>query len=114
MADEQDITESADLFTGEDKVIQFTITDQTITGWALSWMVKRRATDADANALITKTTAAGGITITGANTCEVALTDDDSSTLRADTYRHELKRTDAGLETVLSSGACTFRQAVHR
>src|SRR5688572_6501784 len=36
-----------------------------IAGWALSFMVKAKATDADIAALLTKTTANGGIAIAG-------------------------------------------------
>jgi hypothetical protein len=113
MADEQHITAAHEFFVGEDKTLTFTLTGETITGWALSWMLKRKATDTDAAAKVTKTTS-DGITITSATTCQVEVEDVDTDPLRADIYWHELKRTDAGLETILSYGTCVLRQSVHR
>ena len=88
------------------------VTPQDITGWTLSWMLKRKATDADASALVTK---AATLTTPASGICTVALTDDDTSALLAgNLYRHELKRTNTGLETVLSYGKVNIKQAVHR
>ena len=120
MALESNIDIASNYFTGEDKLLPFTIVDssggvQVITGWALSWMVKAAKTDADAAAKVTKTTVSG-ITITNGagGICQVAVSDDDIAALAGGTlYHHELKRTDAGLETVLSFGTFRLRQAVH-
>ena len=93
-----------------------------ITGWALSWMVKRYRSDADASAILTKTTASG-IAIAGTfhqtpalNTqrATVTLADTDSSSLNPGLYHYELKRTDDGYETVLAYGQMVFNQGVHR
>ncbi len=120
MAIESPITDS--YFTGEDKSLVFTIyqangtTAQNITGWALSWMVKRNATDADGAALVTKTTAGGGVVLTtpASGICTVTVEDSDIATIvGGNAYAHELKRTDAGAETVLSYGSFVLTQAVH-
>jgi hypothetical protein len=120
MAIEQPIMAYSQYFTGEDKTLAFTIyasdgvTLQTITGWSLSWMLKADPEDEDSEALITKVTPTE-VAITGASTLTVTLADDDIEDLDADTkYHHELKRTDAGLETVLSYGPFQLKQAVHR
>lgn len=114
------ITEADRFFTNADKLVTFAIkqadevTAQNITGWALSWMMKRRATDADASALITKVTPAG-ITITdGPNgLCQFTVTDENTAAVAAGLYVHELKRTDAGSETPLCEGTVVLRQSKH-
>jgi len=125
------------LFTGEDKSVRFTIYQsgttraqiaagtaliQDTASFALSWTVKKKATDD--RAVIQKTTAAGGIAIVGVYNADPAIntqypvatvTDDDlDGVIGGVLYRHELKRMDAGSETVLSYGDCVFGQAVHR
>lgn len=122
MATQANIGTDDDFFTGEDKSLVFTVTQadgttpQNITGWALSWMLKRNAGDADAAALITKSTVAGSIALTTplSGVCTVTVEDTDTDALSPGTYRHELKRTTAGVETVLSYGSCVLKQAVHR
>lgn len=116
-----DITGADRFFTNADKLIKFTIyqadgvTPQNITGWALSWMLKRRLTDPDANALVTKTTGAGSITLTTPLTgnCELIVTDENTAAVEAGFYVHELKRTDAGAETPLCEGKARLRQSLH-
>lgn len=107
-------------FTGEDKILSFTIyqsdgsTAQNITGWSLSWMVKADKTDEDDEALVTKSGAGVTITNGAAGQCSVTVEDSDIAALVGGTrYYHELKRTDAGLETVLSYGTFRLTQAVH-
>jgi len=94
-----------------------------ITGWVLSWMAKRRQSDLDAAAVLTKTTAGGGITITGvfnadpalnAQVARVTIADDDTAALEPYLYVCELKRIDPGFETILSSGMLNLDYAVHR
>jgi hypothetical protein len=113
MAEESSIT--GDWFVGEDKVFPFTIyqkgadgvlttTAQDITGWALRWDVRRSDSEADPPVL-TKATGSGiSITsgINGQGTVTIADTDTDALSPR--TYRHALKRTDDGSETVLLFG----------
>ena len=106
-------------------VTTYTTTAQTtiqdITGWSLSWMLKRSLADADASAVVTKTTSAG-ITIAGtyhqnptSNTqvASVALSA-ANLTLDPGTYWWELKRTDSNHETRLAYGNCIVGQTVHR
>jgi hypothetical protein len=122
VAVQKDITADDDFFQGEDKALLDTIyqsdgtTVQNVTGWAISFMVKKHATDSDANAKITKTTAAGGIVLTAplSGLITITLTKADTANLPADSYPYEVKRTDDGSETVLTEGRLTLRQAVHR
>ncbi len=115
------IDEADRFFTNADKLIKFIVyqedgvTAQNITGWALSWLLKRRATDADAAAAVTKTTGVGSITITNGTTglCQLTVTDEDTAVVKAGIYVHELKRTDAGSETPLSEGTVVLRQSKH-
>lgn len=120
---------ATELFLGEDRLFEFHILDAdvsttaiNITGWALSFMIKKRRSDADASALVTKTTVSG-IAIAGtfnatasSNTqrATVTLADTDSSSLNPGLAYYELKRTDDGFETVLAYGPITLKQGVHR
>lgn len=132
MAVETHITADHDLFIGEDKSLVCTIyqsdyavnpltgvvsgTAQNITGWTLSWVLKRKTSDADVSAILTKTTAAGGIALTTAASgiATVTIADTDTDTFTPGTYYHELKRTDAGFETVLITGRAVLKRALHR
>lgn len=121
MAIEANIPESEYWFLGEDKSLVFTVyqsdgtTAQNITGWALSWMLKDSEYDADADAVLTKTTDSGiALTTPLSGICTVTIADTDTSTLDAKLYRHELKRTDDGSETVLSYGFAVLLRGVHR
>jgi hypothetical protein len=129
MALEQPITKDDHFFTGEDKDLEFTIcqadgvTPQNITGWSFSWILKTNSTDADVDAKVTKTTGAGGISITGTYSADpalntqravVAAADTDTVALAAGRYHHELKRTDEDSETVLAFGPCILRPSLHK
>jgi hypothetical protein len=114
---------------GTDQAYAFTVytsaektTCREITGWGLSFMVKRKFSDADLSALVTKTVGSG-ITISGSfdedpdtNTqvATVTIADTDTDSLNTGVYRYELKRTDAGSEARVSFGTITFNQTVHR
>lgn len=121
MAIDRDITAGDDWFTGEDKLLSDTIfqgttaTPQDISGWAISFMIKRDARDADIAAKVTKTVGSG-VTLTAPllGQLSIAITDDDTSALKAGNYAYEIKRTDPGSETVLTRGTLTLRQGVHR
>lgn len=85
-----------------------------ITGWAISWLVKVRESDLDASAILTKTTANGGVTITGvynasptlnAQVARVSINDEETDAMTEALYHHELRRTDAGFETPLIEGS---------
>lgn len=124
MAIEHNIESSDEWFLGEDKSLIFTIyqsdgsTAQNIAGWSMSWMLKRHRDDEDAEALITKTTSSGiALTTPASGICTVTVADTDTETspeVGEGNYFHELKRTDAGFETVLSFGRCRLRRGVHR
>lgn len=93
-----------------------------ITGWALSFMLKRRLEQPDASALLTKTTPSG-VTISGTfdedpevNTqrASVFIADTDTDPLTPGSIFWEFKRTDAGLETPLAGGPVELKRGVHR
>ena len=128
MAKDQPIVGDDALFQGTDFTYPFTIKNGAetacidITGWALSWMVKRNKSDADLSAVLSKTTVLG-IVISGSfnatpsvNTQVATVTVDDTDTIAIPEgqYWHELKRTDAGLETVLAFGLFELIQGVIR
>lgn len=117
--------------TGEDKNLVFTIyqtgttraaieagtaSAQNVTGWTLSYMLKRNITDIDSEALITKTTTSGiALTTPASGIVTVTITDTDTENLaEGDVYYQELKRTGDGVEAVLSQGQVRLRQAVHK
>lgn len=111
---------STNLFTGEDKAFVCQILDasgnpQDITGWSLSWMVKRRKTDADADAIIVKTTASGiALTTPSIGICTITGDDDDLAALDGGgLHHHELRRTDTGYNTVLFFGPVIPGLSVH-
>ena len=94
-----------------------------ITGFGLSWMLKKSVNDLDAAAVVTKTVAGGGIAIAGTfNTAPgtntqratVTVADTDTEALAPGVYRWELKRTDAGLETRMAYGRVSLVRGVHR
>lgn len=121
MAIRDDITTEDDFYTGEDKSLVFTIyetdgtTAQDITGWTLAYMWKRAPSDADSAAVLTKTTSAGiALTTPGSGICTVTIDDTDTDSLLPQTYHHELKRTTAGSETVLTTGTVLLQRALHR
>lgn len=130
MAIERNITADDHWFLGEDKSLSFAIyqsdglTPQNIVGWDLSWRLKTSKVNADADALLTKTTAiSGGITISGSYSADpvantqravVAIADTDTDSITPGTKYHELKRTTAGSETVLTFGAAQLLRGVHR
>ena len=122
MASEQNVGVDDAWFIGEDKELVITCytsqaytTAQDITGWSLSYMLKRHKRDADADALVTKTTG-GGIALTtpASGVCTVSIADTDTDGLDEDSYHHELKRTGAGTEAVLMYGGVYLRRGVHR
>ena len=107
------------LYLGEDKALIYTVyqndetTVQDITGFALSWLLKRDPDDA--GALITKTTGSGiNLTTPASGICTVTVLDTDTDGLDAGDYWHELKRTDANSETILSQRRIRLRRSLHR
>jgi hypothetical protein len=90
-----------------------------IATWTMSWMLKRGLDDVDALALLTKTPSITGTysATVSANTqravVTIADTDTDGFVARA-YYHHELKRMDAGSESVLAYGTAVLKRGVHR
>ena len=99
------------------------VTPREVTGYAFSWMLKRRLGDADASAFLTKTST---IVITGVfnldpdvNTqlVEVPITAADTNTaalMPGGAFLHELKRTDTGLQTVMCQGSAVLKGSLHK
>lgn len=103
-------------FIGADLTLRFTVfadaehtTCVNVALFAMSYALRRKNTDADPP-LISKSTGAGTITITGVfnatpsvNTQRVlvSILDTDTDGLEAGAYMHSLKRTDDGFETVM-------------
>ena len=116
------------IFIGVDKGYAYQALDAAdltaainVSGWALSWKLKRKPEDGDGKALITKTTSSG-ITVSGSynavaaqstQRATVTLEDTDTDNLPPGVYAYELKRTDAGFETVLAFGPITLIRGVH-
>ena len=129
MAIEREITADDHWFVGEDKSLIYTIykadevTPQDVSGWALSWRLKRFKTDADVDSLLTKTTAGGEVVISGVynvnpatNTqiVTVSIVDTDTDGITPGNAYHELKRTNDQSETVLAFGMVRLLRGVHR
>lgn len=121
MALKVDIIESDGRRTNTDFAVECFITAadgvsaENVTGWSLSWMLKKRSRDADAAALITKNTVSG-ITIVDGAAGHVRVTihaADTASPFVGGQYRHELKRTDVGFKNILIEGEFYIGQALH-
>ncbi len=113
------ITAAKGWFIGEDKTMQFAVSDsngdpQNMTGWALEWVI-RRAPESSSTLITTKTTGAGDITLSnGLGTNDYALVtiaDADTVGLAPATYHYTLRRTDDGSEQVLAYGEAVLQQA---
>lgn len=121
MSVEANIKASNNVFVGEDKNLQFTVTDadanpQTMTGWALEFVVRSQV--GAGTALLTKTTGGGTIALSNGDGTDdratVTLTDTDTLALGAGDYRYALRRTTDGNEQVLAYGTFVIRQAATR
>jgi hypothetical protein len=118
-----------DIFLGTDFERVFHIKNDAetvsidISGWTLSYMVKRHHDQADNLALLEFTSGAGDITIAGsfnadpgtnAQRATLVVADEETDTeINQGTYHWELKRTDAGFETVLCYGTLECIKGVH-
>jgi hypothetical protein len=124
MARLQHLGNSQDWFIGEDKTIAFEIyssdeaTMQDVTGYAVEFKMRIKA-DSD-KVVLTRTTGASTITITGSyasaqatNTqrVNVLVEDTDTDNLQPGAYSYSLRRTDAGNETVLAYGDIVLKKA---
>ena len=94
-------------YKGERIVINFTMTPLTdISGWAMQFTLKRKATDAAA-----VLTQAAVITSAAQGQFSVSLTKVQTN-LPAGEYAYDVQRIDAGSEAVLSVGLFTIQQEV--
>lgn len=117
-----DIVEADRFYTNADYEINCYVkqsdetTAQDVSGWAFSWMMKKRESDADADAVVEKTTAGGGISIEDGpdGHVRVLIEDDDTQGVRAGVYVHELKRIDAGLEAPVIKGMVVLLASLHK
>lgn len=121
MAQKHDITADDRWFTNSDYAIDCYIkqsdltTAQDVSSWAFSWLLKRNASDADANAILTKTSGAG-ITIVDGPAGHVQIligAGDTDGTVKDRMYVHELKRTDSGFEVPVITGLARLRRSAH-
>lgn len=127
MGIESKVTESHNVFKGEDKELQFTVylegttenqiasdptaNRQNISGWGLEWGLAHKAAHAP---MITKRAATGGITVTDAPEGELTVSIESADTLNiaTGTYHHTLWREDPGSKTVLSFGPFALKDPV--
>lgn len=126
MAEKARIRSSDDWFIGQDTDLKFHVKDENgvpvnVAAFTLSWMLKVTVDDLDVDALVTLTSGSG-IAITGTYNVDpdvntqrviVSIADTDTDDLDAGRYQHELKRTDAGFETVLAYGSAVLKRGVH-
>lgn len=109
------------LYLGTDFAYVFTVKNEAetaaidITGWALSFAIKKHVGQADVDALLTKTTVSGiALTTPASGVCTVTIADTDTDGLAPGMKVWELKRTNDGYETVLAYGTVELRRGVHR
>lgn len=140
MAYTRNITADDQVFFDTDRILSFTVYESTATddevaagtavpvdvsGWTFAWQLRKKVNSSTVT--IGKTTASG-ISVTGTydadpnvNTQRVEVTLADTDTydpssspvvnVKAGTYYHALKRTDAGAEDVLCDGTFVLQQA---
>lgn len=105
------ITDEDEWFQGETKLLTFTVeteeengTPEVISGWTIQWMLMGHKKAQ--SSIFTKETGGSGVVITdGLNgLVEVTIDPGDTTGVEPRTYWHELWRTDAGFEAVLSYG----------
>ena len=91
------------------------VTPQDITGWSFDFLLKKRSTDADAAAILHKSTADGSIVVTDAvlGVIEFTVSALDTATVAPGTYVFEIKRTDVDAETILKRGSCALLASLH-
>jgi hypothetical protein len=124
MARQQNIGDTEDWFVGEDKTIPFEVyssdeaTIEDVTGWAIQWVLRK--TVGDDAIVLSKTTGAASVTITGSYDADpavntqrvnVLISDTDTDNFQPGKYQHALKRTDDTFETILSYGDVHLKKA---
>jgi len=117
MAVRSPITEAHHWFVGEDRFLEFLITEAgaalDCSTFAMEWALKRNVNDS--TVVLTKTT--GGATIStddGDGTDDlvrVAIYDTDTDGLLPGWYSYVLRRTDPGAEVVLAYGPAYLAKA---
>ena len=99
---------------GEDKVWTVTLDgNPNITGWAITFVLKKRL--GDSSALITKTVGSGIVLTTpttGIFTVTIAAADTNASTVGDGKFRYEIFRSDAGAIDVLDYGEYEIKPRV--
>lgn len=114
------ITAAKPIWIGTDQPIQINVTQtdettpQAMTGWALTWELKARP--GSTTVLITKTVGSGITIQNGDGTndqAEIQIDDVDTEPAAFPTgpgeYYHFLRRTDSGLEKILSEGTVVIK-----
>jgi len=124
MSYESSIEATDHFFAGEDKTLSYEVfaedgvAMENVAAFAMEWTLRKSLTSkqpyrAQGSVVVTKETGGSGITVTGAydsvrasNTQRVIVTiaDTDTENLAGGRYVCSLKRTDAGIEAVLSHG----------
>lgn len=107
------------MHSGDDRVLTVTVLDSAgsavnITGGTITWALSKQAADAvepKGDALITKSTSVGGVTITdGPNgQCSVTLVEADTADL-AGTYYHEMQVVLSGDTSTVLYGTATIKK----
>ena len=124
MAREQHIGGTEDWFIGEDKTLKFEIYDSTeeqitdVSSYAMAFYLRQHG--GPDTRLLTKTTGASTITVTGSHNADpdtntqrtnVLIEDTDTDNLQPGLYTYALWRTDSGNETVLAYGTAVLKKA---
>lgn len=116
MAVESPIEAKDSWFTGEDKVLRFTVYGEgevveNVTGWTFEWKLYKRRESA--TALVTKTVGAG-VTVTNGPGGQVSIVvaAADTAALVDGSYAYVFRRTNAGASQVLAYGGVALRSAV--
>lgn|SRR5574342_89323 len=103
------ISQAHHWFIGEDRTLDFLITENGVpldcSGFAMAWALKRNPWD---DTVVLAKATPGEITTANGNGTDdkvrVAVLDTDTDALLSGWYYHTLRRTDAGQEVVLSFG----------
>jgi hypothetical protein len=110
-----DHTTSMGLFVGADMAVEYTDTDEDMTGWTIVLDIRKADTSADPAKLSKTGVASGTYNVTPASNTQTftfTLSDDDlaASVFPGDdwTGRYSIKRTDTGVEMPLRYGAVTI------
>jgi hypothetical protein len=107
MSARADVAEAEFFFSGEARVLAFTVRDEdgipaNISGWTLSWTLR---VSAESSAIVAKATGNGIAIVNGAaGRADVTISSGDTKGLQGRTYLHEFRRTTVGSESVLAHG----------